>query len=84
MTFSLQRGGKQFLDWDETRYLLAGIYDWSNVGAVAAGHWEKGKAPKMTPWPTPEREAVKPVKKKRSLREIYTMFKSQEAGVNGG
>lgn len=69
-------GGREYLGWDETRNLLASLYDAINTNTTATGQWKKGKAPNIPAWPrpgTPERDG-KTGKKKVTVKDLYTQF----------
>lgn len=70
-TVAERLGGPEFRGWDETRSLLAAIYDAMNVNTRATGHW-KSKPPKIPEWPRPKSRSE--AKKPKTVKELYAAF----------
>lgn len=61
MTAALASGGREYFGWGSERHMLADIFDAINLQTRATGNWQKGKAPKLPPFPRPGRDK-KPAK----------------------
>lgn len=76
MTRALHSGGMDLLGWDETRFILANLYNALNLNTRASGNWGKKGPPKLPDWPIPKvRSKTKPkAAKPVSVADIYRQF----------
>lgn len=74
MTHALVGGGMHLFGWDDTRYLLAGIYDALNLNTRSTGNWKK--PPKFEPWPRPQAKGrTEEGRKKVTVADLYMKLK---------
>lgn len=83
MTYALQAGGLEHLNWDHKSYALAAIYDAVNANTRATGQWAKGKVPKFEPFYRPKakkkkRKSSEP--RKGVLDQLYMKFAGGKRG----
>lgn len=75
LTAALMRGDRKFFGWTEDRAILSYIYDALNMNTRATGNWKNGKAPKIPPYPRPDREPEKP--KPASIKDLFEQFQQR-------
>lgn len=73
---------RDYLDINADHYVLAGIYNAVNNNTRATGHWAKGKAPKIDPWPIPQLaagvRAKAEARKPKSVADLFTRVQSHK------
>lgn len=75
MTVSMRHDKKEWRDYlgaDMNYYVSAGIFNAVNDNTVATGNWEKGKAPKLKPWPVPQIAKKLREKKPASVKDLFS------------
>lgn len=74
LTLALVAGGRDHFGWGADRHMTAAIYDALNANTRATGNWGKGKAPKIPPYPRPTSKPAEAVKKKVTVRDLFSQF----------
>lgn len=72
------QGGPEYRGWDIKTFLLADIWDGLSTNTLVSGTWQKGKAPKIPPYPRPGAKRKEP-EKPQTLEGLHAMFAAQLA-----